>query len=172
MAEWFTYTGPTTITSRRRLQRSSPATDYYVLNFGYADGASYDRTDQTQVHYRSGGRSHGQHLRLRHFRRHGARSALQFRSNHSDKERPLHLGHRHRPPNINTAATPRASRAIWPTTSKARSTTSSPRRRRSFRSSACAATSGSTMSSSNPPRPTTCGRPASTPQAMPQPHRR
>ena len=40
MAEWFTYTGPTTITSSGDFGTLVPGTDYYVLAFGYADGAA------------------------------------------------------------------------------------------------------------------------------------
>jgi len=163
MAEWFTYTGPTTITSSGDFGTLVPGTDYYVLAFGYADGAA--ATELTKHKFTTDPEGDPTANTFA-FDISGvtARSASTRASATSGTSSPT--------PNIrNTAATPRASGAIWPTTSKARSTTSSPRRRRSFRSSACAATSGSTMSSSNPPRPTTCGRPASTPQAMPRPHR-
>lgn len=40
MASWFTYTGPQTISSDTDFGELIPDTEYYVLAFGYADGAA------------------------------------------------------------------------------------------------------------------------------------
>lgn len=78
----------------RRLRHARPRHRLLCAGIRLCRRSGCDRTDQTQVHYRSGGRSHGQHLRLRHLRCHGAQ---RFDSGRTlRQERPLHLGHRHR----------------------------------------------------------------------------
>ena len=94
MAEWFTYTGPTTITSSGDFGTLVPGTDYYVLAFGYADGAAATELTKHKFTTDPEGDPTAHTLAFELLRCHGAQ---RFDSGRTlRQERPLHLGHRHR----------------------------------------------------------------------------